>query len=202
MKRWHRALATTALTLVFLSTPAWAHKPPKQPVDPTLTLTPRIFVGSIYAMGDDSNWTGSLTSSNPTCVLSVPTNSREIGEGVGPNGSLLLSGSSKCPGMFELFLSNGGADSYSVPSSGGIGGSTGVYGGTFAIVSTADYTQQGQTVVWAGAYTQVFNIDPSGVGCGSLTFCANLGPAFGDETFNGAGLSYLLQLDGFTWSVN
>ena len=55
---------------------------------------------------------------------------------------------------------------------------------------------------WAGSYTQVFNIDPVGFGCGSLTFCANLGSAFGDETFNGVGLSYLLELNGFTWDVN
>jgi hypothetical protein len=61
---------------------------------------------------------------------------------------------------------------------------------------------QGQTVVWAGSYTQVFNIDPVGMFCGNLTFCADLGPAFGNETFNGGGLSYLLELNGFTWTVS
>ena len=112
----------------------------------------------------------------------------------------MLSGSSKCPGKFELFLSNGNPQN-SLPTAGGIGDNTGVYGGTFAIVRTTDFAQQGQTVFWAGNYTQVFNIDPVGFDCGSLNFCANLGSAFGGETFNGYGLSYLLELNGFTWDV-
>jgi hypothetical protein len=78
-----------------------------------------------------------------------------------------------------------------------IDSNSGVYTGTFAIISAQDQ----QTVVWAGNYTQVYNLDPNDFGCGALTFCANLGPAFGDETFNGAGLSYLLELNGFTWFV-
>lgn len=48
----------------------------------------------------------------------------------------------------------------------------------------------------------MFNIDPVGMFCGNLTFCADLGPAFGNETFNGGGLSYLLELNGFTWTVS
>jgi hypothetical protein len=107
--------------------------------------------------------------------------------GVGPNGSILMDGSSECPGSFELFLSNG-ANQFQLPASGGIGNNTGVYSGTFAIISATDQ----QTVVWAGTYTQVFNINPNGFGCTGLDFCANLGPAFGSETFNGSGLSYLL----------
>jgi hypothetical protein len=47
----------------------------------------------------------------------------------------------------------------------------------------------------------VYNISPTGFGCAGLTFCANLGPAFGSETFNGSGLSYLLELNGFTWNA-
>lgn len=187
-----RCFAIAALALGLLTVSARAQ---------TVSLFPRVFVGTIYQAGDDGNWSGSLTASNPTCTLTVPTNSpRGVSEGVGPSGSLLLSGSSECPGMFELFLSNGNPQN-ALPTTGGIGNNTGVYGGTFAIVSTPDFNQQGQTVTWAGNYTQVFNIDPIGMGCGGLTFCANLGPAFGDETFNGAGLSYLLELNGFTWDV-
>ena len=103
--------------------------------------------------------------------------------------------------MYELFLSNGALFNGNLPSAGGIGNNTGVYGGKFVIVTTMDFSTQGQTVNWAGDYTLVFNIDPSGFECGSLTFCANLGPAFGTETFNGSGLSYLLELNGFTWNV-
>jgi hypothetical protein len=203
VKRWHRALATTALALVFLSTPAWARKHhPKGGGGPQVHSTPAVFLGDISLAGDTPNFSGSLTDSESSCTLTVPTNARGISEGVGPNGSLLLDGSNGCSGMFELFLSNGGADTVgTLPTAGGIGSNTGVYGGTFAIVSTTDPTVQGQTVVWAGAYTQVFNIDPTGMDCGSLTFCANLGPAFGDETINGFGLSYLLELNGFTWTV-
>jgi hypothetical protein len=200
VNRWYRALATTALALVFLSTPAWARKHHPKPSGPQVHPAPAVFLGAIFLSGDSSNFSGSLTASS--CTLTVPTNTIAISEGVGPNGSLLLDGSNGCSGMFELFLSNGGADDVgAVPTTGGIGSNTGVYGGTFAIVSTTDPTVQGQTVVWAGAYTQVFNIDPTGMGCGSLNFCANLGPAFGTETFNGFGLSYLLELNGFTWSV-
>jgi hypothetical protein len=195
MKAWLRGLVAAACLMGCVTAPAraWTQTP-------ILTLTPRVFVGTIYVAGDSDNFSGSLTASHPTCTLMVPTNSRGVGEGNGPNGSLLLTGSSECAGMFELFLSNGNPIN-SLPSTGGIGGDTGVYGGTFAIVSTTDFSEQGQTVVWAGNYTQVFNIDPVGFGCGSLNFCANLGSAFGDETFNGIGLSYLLELDGFTWNV-
>jgi hypothetical protein len=51
-------------------------------------------------------------------------------------------------------------------------------------------------------YTQVYNIDPAASSldsfCGSLNFCANLGPSYGAETFNSEGLSFLLELNGFT----
>jgi hypothetical protein len=50
--------------------------------------------------------------------------------------------------MFELFLSNGALFNETLPSTGGIGNNTGVYGGKFVIVSTTDFSQQGQTVVW------------------------------------------------------
>ena len=199
MKRSLRSVIIAALGLGFLTTSAWAQ---------TVSVVPRIFVGTIYQSGDVNSWGGSLIASNPTCTLTVPTtNPGGVLDGVGPNGSLLLTGSSECPGMFELFLSNGNPQN-SLPTTGGIGNNTtGVYGGTFAIVSTTDFSQQGQTVVWTGSYTQVFNIDPRGIrpgegSCGTLTFCANLGPAFGFNTFNGSGLSYLLELNGFTWNVN
>jgi hypothetical protein len=196
MKAWLRGLVAAPFLMGCLTAPVWAWTQ-----TPILTLAPRVFVGTIYLAGDSSNWSGSLTARNPTCILTVPTNSRGVSTGLGPNGSLLLTGSSECSGMFELFLSNGALFNGTLPSAGGIGSDTGVYGGTFAIVSTTDFSQQGQTVVWAGNYTQVFNIDPSAFACGSLTFCANLGSAFGDETFNGSGLSYLLVLNGFTWNV-
>jgi hypothetical protein len=207
MKRWHLGLATTVLVLGLLaSSPALAkHKKGgggSGPPNPQLTLTPQVFLGSIFLAGDSINFSGSLTASSPTCTLTIATNSIDISEGVGPNGSLLFNGSNECPGLFELFLSDGPPEiGFDLPTSGGIGTNTGVYTGTFAIVSTTDPTVQGQTVVWAGNYTQVFNIDPTGMDCGNLTFCANLGPAFGDETFNGSGLSFLLELNGFTWSV-
>lgn len=192
MKRSLRNLVMTALGLGFLTAPslAWAQ---------TVSVVPRVFVGTIYQAGDDDSWFGSLTASNPTCTLTVPTNHPGgVEEGLGPNGSLLLTGSSECPGMFELFLSNGNPLN-ALPGQGGIGNNTGVYGGTFAIVNTTDFSQQGQTVFWAGNYTQLFNIDPrGGFDCGTLTFCAN---AVGGMTFNGVGLSYLLELNGFTWNV-
>jgi hypothetical protein len=200
MKKWGRGLTVAVFLMGCLTAPAWAWTQ-------TVNLFPRIFLGTIFLSGDLDSWSGSLTASNPTCTLTVPpAGPGGVSEGVGPNGSLLVTGSSECPGMFELFLSNGALFNGTLPSTGGIGNNTGVYGGTFAIVSTTDFGTQGQTVVWAGNYTQVFNIDPRGGPipgfCGSLNFCANLGPAFGAETFNGHGLSYLLELNGFTWNVS
>jgi hypothetical protein len=105
-------------------------------------------------------------------------------------------GSSQCAGIFELFL---------IPAT--VPGSDSGFGyGGFVIVKSPDTTiqrnpTQGVTVEWAGTYTQVFNIDPAAGPdgfCNTLTFCANLGAAFGGETFNGSGLSYVLYLDGFT----
>jgi hypothetical protein len=203
VKRWHLGLATMVLALGLLTAPAAQakkHKGPPPP--PTVNLSSAVFLGSIFLSGDTSDNSGSLVASDSSCTLTVPTTSSGVSEGVGPNGSLLLVGSNGCSGMFELFLSGGPADLGALPTSGGIDSDTGVYGGTFSIVSTTDFTKQGQTVVWAGNYTQVFNIDPVGFFCGNLTFCANLGPAFGNETNNGGGLSYLLELNGFTWSVS
>ena len=207
MKRPLRSLAITILSLGFLTASAWAL---------TVTVGPRVFVGTISVSGDLENFSGSLTASNPICTLTVDQTFYlgDAGEGNGPNDSLILNGSSECPGKFELFLSNGNPIN-GLPTAGGIprrddgaqviGSNTGVYGGTFAIVRTTDFSKLGRTVAWAGRYTQVFNIDPTGAPgsfCGSLNFCANLGPAFGDETFNGSGLSYLLELDGFSWNVH
>jgi hypothetical protein len=188
-------LAALALTLSALS-PALARG--QQTLKQTLSMSSRIFLGGITLAGDTNSFSGTLQADNPKCVLTVSSNANNISNGVGPNGGILLDGSSKCPGSFELFLSNGAAQ-FQLPTSGGIGSNTGVYSGTFAIISAADQ----QTVVWAGTYTQVFNINPTsgGFGCAGLTFCANLGPAFGNETFNGSGLSYLLELDGFTWNA-
>jgi len=204
MKRPLRSLAITILSLGFLTASAWAL---------TVTVGPRVFVGTISVSGDLENFSGSLTTSNPICTLTVDQTFYlgDAGEGNGPNDSLILNGSSECPGKFELFLSNGNP-SQSVPTTGGIpsrndfgtvtGHNTGVYGGTFAIVRTTDFGKQGRTVSWAGTYTQVWNIDPAGnlfSACGSLNFCANLGDAFGDVE---GGLWYLLELNGFTWNVH
>lgn len=190
MNRRHLLLNAVGSGLILaLSTGAFAQ--------PTVKTTPRAFTGTISLAGDSDNWSGSLTALNPKCVLTVATNSHDVSNGVGPNGGILFNGSGQCAGSYELFLS-GGTQQFSLPTSGGIGSDTGVYGGTFVIVQTAD----GQTVNWAGNYTQVYNINPSGMGCTGLTFCANLGPAFGTETFNGAGLSFLLELNGFTWNVS
>ena len=203
MKRWHLGLATMVLALGLLTAPAAQakkHKGPPPP--PSVSLSPVVFLGSIYLAGDSSNNSGSLVATDSSCTLTVATTPEGVSNGVGPNGSLLLNGSSGCAGMYELFLSGGPADLGALPTTGGIDSDTGVYGGTFAIVSTTDPTKQGQTVVWAGNYTQVFNIDPVGMFCGNLTFCANLGPAFGNMTNNGFGLSYLLELNGITWTVS
>jgi hypothetical protein len=203
MKRSLCSLVITILSLGFLTASARAL---------TVTVRPRVFVGTISFDADLDSWSGSLTASNPTCILTVPNNGLAGAEdGFGPNGSLLLSGSTECPGKYELFLSNGNP-SQSVPTTGGIpsrndfgtvtGHNTGVYGGTFAIVRTTDFGKQGRTVSWAGTYTQVWNIDPAGnlfSACGSLNFCANLGDAFGDVE---GGLWYLLELNGFTWNVH
>ena len=202
--RWHLGLATMVLVLAVLAAPpaqAKKHKGPPPP--PTVTLNQQVFLGSIFLSGNTSNWSGTLVAQDSSCTLTVATRPEGVSDGVGPNGSLVFNGSSQCPGIFELFLSGGPAEAGStLPTSGGIDSDTGVYGGTFTIVSTADPSVQGQTVVWAGSYTQVFNIDPVGMFCGNLTFCADLGPAFGNETFNGGGLSYLLELNGFTWTVS
>lgn len=165
---------------------------------PTVHTVPRTFTGTISLSGDSNNWSGSLTATNPACVLTVATTPQNVDNGIGPNGGILFNGSSECAGSYELFLSNG-TQQFNLPTAGGIGNDTGVYGGTFVIVNTND----GQTVNWAGNYTQVYNINPGGImGCAGLTFCANLGPAFGTETFNGGGLSFLLELNGFTWNVS
>jgi hypothetical protein len=147
--------------------------------------------------GDWSNFSGILQARNPNCTLTVPTNPDGVSDGVGPNGSLLLDGSSGCAGSYELFLS-GGTNQFALPTGGGIENNTGVYSGTFAIISAQDQ----QTVDWAGTYTQVYNISVTGIGCEGLTFCANLGPAFGYDTFNTKGLAYLLELNGFGWAVH
>jgi hypothetical protein len=168
----------------------------KQSGFPNINITTRVFTGGIYLSGDSSNFSGALEANNPKCDLTVPSNSNGVSEGVGPNGSILLNGSAECAGSYELFLS-GGATQFALPSATAVGSSTGVYSGTFAIISASDQ----QTVEWAGTYVQVFNISPTNFGCSGVDFCANLGPTFGSETFNGGGLSYLLELNGFTWFV-
>jgi hypothetical protein len=167
---------------------------PNQSGFPTIKFTQTVFTGGIFVAGDYSSFSGTLQARNPKCTLTVP--SAPAAAGVGPNGSILLDGSSGCAGSYELFLS-GGDSEYTLPTAGAMGGNTGVYSGTYAIISAKDQ----QTVDWAETYTQVYNITPTGFGCDGLTFCANLGPAFGNQTFNGFGLAFLLELNGFTWSV-
>lgn len=171
----------------------------KQSGYPAINITPRVFTGGIFIAGDSSNYSGALEANNPKCVLTVPTGSSPVSAGVGPNGSILFDGSAGCAGSYELFLS-GGTSQYTLPTGSAIGSNTGVYSGTFTIISAQDQ----QTVVWAGTYIQVMNINPGGslpAGCTGINFCANLGASFGSETFNGSGLSYLLELNAFTWYV-
>jgi hypothetical protein len=158
-------------------------------------MAPQQFLGGVYLAGDIENYYGDLTANNSKCVLTIPLNRPgRANNGFGPNGSILYQGSSQCAGIFELFLGT--------PV--GIGANTGLYIGTFGIVKSPDTTLQldptlGTTVEWAGVYTQLYNIGGTdGDYCGNLNFCANLGPAYGFETFNGSGLGYLLELDGFT----
>jgi hypothetical protein len=203
-----RNLLRTALALVLLiplsalaqdQTPTVQATKKSQTLRRQISMKPRIFLGGFVLAGDSSNFSGTLEAANPTCVLTVATTAHMVSNGVGPNGSFLLNGAGECPGSFELFLSNAdsGAGAFAFPTAGGIRSNTGVYSGTFAIIDATDQ----KTVVWAGTYTQVYNINPDGFGCGGVDFCANLGPAFGDETFNGSGLSFLLELNGFTWNA-
>ena len=89
MKSWFRSLAMIAFAIGCLTAPAGAQ---------TLSFAPRVFVGAIYLGGDSDNWVGSLTAFNPTCTLTIANNHPNGGgNGVGPNGSLLLTGSSEAP---------------------------------------------------------------------------------------------------------
>jgi hypothetical protein len=192
-----RLLPVTFALLMTMSLPAWARVQ-------TIKLTPRTFTGAITLAGDTPNFSGTLTALKPTCQLTVASNSRGIANGVGPNNSLLLNGSEQCAGSFQLFISSGTllVDGPLGTPAGGIGSNSGVYTGTFAIVDVpSDPTQQGTKVEWAGNFTQVYNIDPDAFGCGSMNFCANLS-APDAETFNGSGLSYLLELQGFSWTIS
>jgi hypothetical protein len=206
MKKLYRRLLPLILSLALMSAgPALAQKP-SPTLKQQLNMTPRIFLGGFNLSGDSDNWSGTLQADKPTCVLTVASNPRGVTNGVGPNGSFNLIGAKSCAGSFQLFLSNlsSGSNQFGVPNQGGINANTGVYNGTFVIVQApSDPTQQGTTVEWSGTYIQVYNIDP-GSGpegfCGSLNFCANLGPHFGGETFNGSGLAFLLELNGFTFS--
>lgn len=177
------------LLVLTLSAGLWAKSQPSGPAQPVLGT--QVFLGGIYFAGDDDNWSGSLTSQdrNP-CVLTVPSGMPAgIGIGGGPNGGILFNASGKScvtgSGTYELLLSGG-----VFPTQGGIGSFTGVYSGTFALVSTVDE----QTVSWAGTFTQVYNINPTGFGCAGLGLCANF-TNFGSETFNGFGLSFVLELN-------
>jgi hypothetical protein len=206
MRTSYRRLLSITLSLSLLNVlPALAQKPTPT-IKQQLNMTPRIFLGGFNLGGDSDNFSGTLQADNPKCVLTVATNPRGVTNGVGPNGSFLLDGSAKCAGSFQLFLSNynSASNQFGLPSQGGMGSDTGIYAGTFVIVkSPTDPAQQGQTVEWLGNYTQVFNIDPAGGPdgfCGTMKFCANLGSAFGSETFNGFGLSFLLELNGFTFT--
>jgi len=193
MKKTTMAAFSAAFALLSLSgfaSPAKA-QPLKQPGYPTINITPRVFTGAIFVLaGGNSDLAGALEADNPKCVLTVPSNPNGIGAGSGADGVILLNGSTECAGSYELFMSGGNQ----------IGSNTGVNTGTFAIINAKDQT----TVEWAGIYTQVMNINGgslSAQGCAGIDFCANLGSAFGDNTFNGGGLSYLLELNGFTWFV-
>jgi hypothetical protein len=205
MKKWSCVVLTLAMILTFL-TPASAFAKKTQTLKQQLNMTPRTFLGGFNLSGGADNWSGDLQADNPKCVLTVAPSGRTVNDGVGPNGSFNLTGGKTCAGSFQLFLSNmnSGPNQFVLPSQGGIGSNTGIYSGAFVIVkSPTDPTQQGQTVEWAGTYTQAYNIDPAGgpeAFCGNLNFCANLGPNFGNETFNGGGLAFLLELDGFTFN--
>ena len=197
MKKPNRELSVVAFVLLVLSplpALARAHKIPT--LKQQLGMTARQFFGGVYLSGDTNSFSGTLEADNPKCILTIPiTFPGGFGQGNGPNGSIVLQGSSECAGIFELFLGT--------PV--GIGSNTGFDTGPFVIVKSPDTTVQrnptlGTTIEWAGTYTQVYNIDPLGFNCGSLNFCADLGPNYGSETFNGAGLSYLLYLNGFTFS--
>jgi hypothetical protein len=200
MKTSGRGLLVIALAISLLSPlPTLAHARKTQTLKQQLSMTSRQFFGGVTLGGDTGNISGTFEADNPKCVLTIAnTFPGGFNSGDGPNGSIVLQGSSKCAGIFELFLGT--------PT--GIGTNTGLFSGPFVIVKTPDSTPMrfqtlGTTVEWAGTYTQVYNIDP-GAGpegfCGSLNFCANLGPQYGSETFNGSGLSYLLYLNGFTFS--
>jgi hypothetical protein len=192
-----------SLSLLTSSALARAEKPTPTPtLKQQLNMTPRTFLGGFFLQGDYDNWNGTLEADNPKCVLTVPS-SLPVRNGLGPNGSLLLTGGPSCAGNFQLFLA-GGINQFILPTEGGVGNNTGVYSGPFVIVQApSDPTQQGTTVEWAGTYTQVYNINPAASSldsfCGSLNFCANLGPNYGAETFNSEGLSFLLELNGFTF---
>jgi hypothetical protein len=145
MKRWHLGLATTVLALSLIAAPPAQAKKHKKgggsggSSGPQLILNQQVFLGSIFLAGDSSNFSGSLVASDSSCTLTVATTARGVSDGVGPNGSLLFNGSSECPGIFELFLSGGPFDAgTTLPTTGGIDSDTGVYGGTFSIVSTTD----------------------------------------------------------------
>jgi hypothetical protein len=181
-----RQILGMMVLLTLLGGIAGAQSPPQ----PRLGL--QIFTGGLFLAGDSDNWSGALTLQDgrkkSSCVLTITSNPNNISNGVGPNGSLLFTASGKaCSGNYQLFLS-GGTAQFSLPFS---STQTGVYTGTFTIVSATD----GQTVSWAGPYTQVYNLNPVGFGCGNLTFCSNLGPQFGSETFNGSGLAFVLELN-------
>src|SRR5690242_13484082 len=75
---------------------------------PPINITPRTFTGGFIIAGDLDNIYGNLDTDHPKCVLTVPTSHPGgAGQGYGPNGSILLNGSSECAGSYELFLSSG-----------------------------------------------------------------------------------------------
>jgi hypothetical protein len=200
MKKPGRGLLVAILAVFLLSPlPSLAQVHKTQTLKQQLHMTSRQFFGGVYLAGDTNSFSGTLEADNPKCILTIPiTFPGGFGQGNGPNGSIVLQGSSECSGIFELFLGNAT----------GIGSNTGLFSGSFVIVKSPDtvpmrFQTLGTTVEWAGTYTQVYNIDPNAGPegfCGSLNFCANLGPQFGNETFNGSGLSYLLYLNAFTFS--
>jgi hypothetical protein len=194
--RKHRyGLLALVLAIGFLVSSAAA-----QPIK-GIIITPRTFVGGVYNWDDSGNIAGALEASNPKCILTVPAAANGISSGIGPNGSLLLTGSKGCQGSFQLFLSgiNSSEQFESArPTTGGIGYNTGVYSGTFVIVDAPTTPRvQGTTVEWAGTFTEVFNLNPNGEVSGDcpaieLNFCTKLP----------ANLYVTLELNAITWNVS
>ncbi|MBV8772169.1 MAG: hypothetical protein JO166_07555 [Deltaproteobacteria bacterium] len=195
-------IALVASLLVLSVTQAQAITFKVGPFNAPLNINQRVFVGAFVWHFDVDSLTGSLQATNPTCILTVPNNPGGGGEGYGPNGSILLTGSSECAGNYELILST---NQNSI-------GNGGVVSGTFAIIKTGT-----STVIWAGTYTSVLNgsgalvpnfdegLGPTeGPNCSDAgTLCANLPSQFTTVPtagINGTWVNAIVELNGFTWN--